>query len=81
MPDTIRYVHHSDDGEVRVYPFDNLDIIDVPAALEDDFLEYVDDESPTLAQIEEWLFDHLEYAAQAGMPGQVRGLLPHRLED
>lgn len=71
-----RYVYHADDGEVRVYPLDNLDVLDVPDELEDDFNEYVDDESPTLAEAQDWLRDHLEYAAQAGMPGQVRGLIP-----
>lgn len=50
-----QYVIHIDDHEVRAYPLSNLDTVEVPGDREEAFIEFIEEEQPTSAQIEEWL--------------------------
>jgi hypothetical protein len=54
-----KYVVWIDDHEVRVFPADDLDTVEVPEALAEEFVEFVDTESPTLAEIEAWIAEEV----------------------
>lgn len=49
------YHVYIDDHEVSVWPVGADDIVEIPDHLEDAFVEYIETDQPTRAEIDEWI--------------------------